>query len=136
MSHRSVSTCAEAGWGLLVLAACLLALPAPAGQAEQPAQVVEMDSTLVYNPEEITVQVGDTVRWINTSPLVHSATADPEKAVKDDSVRLPEGAETFDSGIMTQGDTFEHTFTVPGEYVYFCIPHEADGMIGRITVKE
>lgn len=28
-----------------------------------------------------------------------------------------------------------HTVTVPGEYVYYCIPHEPAGMAGVVTVE-
>ncbi|MCL5279758.1 MAG: plastocyanin/azurin family copper-binding protein [Planctomycetes bacterium] len=31
---------------------------------------------------------------------------------------------------------FQHTFEVPGTYVYFCLPHEAMGMVGKVTVQK
>jgi plastocyanin len=37
---------------------------------------------------------------------------------------------------MEVGETFEHTFTVPGTYVYVCVPHAGQGMIGRVIVNE
>lgn len=106
------------------------------GQTE-PAVTVTMTNQLDYDPKTVTIQVGETILWKNTSLLVHTVTADPAKAIKpDENVRLPEGAETFKSGDMDHGDTFRHTFTVPGKYVYFCVPHEADGMIGEVIVEE
>ncbi|NIP57586.1 MAG: copper-binding protein [Gemmatimonadetes bacterium] len=94
-----------------------------------------MTNSLRYGPGTLRVSVGETVTWRNTSDLIHTVTADPEKAMDVANVRLPEGAETFDSGNLRPGETFSHTFRVPGEYVYFCIPHEAAGMVGRIVVS-
>jgi plastocyanin len=53
---------------------------------------------------------------------------------KGDAV-LPDGAQPWDSGIITGGQTYSHTFDVAGQYSYFCIPHEALGMVGKITVN-
>jgi plastocyanin len=33
------------------------------------------------------------------------------------------------------GTTYEHTFTTPGTYPYFCAPHYAVGMKGTVTVQ-
>lgn len=111
------------------------------GSAEAPAAedagrlAVTMTNTLRYGPETLRIRVGETVTWRNTSDLIHTVTADPEKAIDPANVRLPEGAEVFDSGNMRPGETFSRTFRVPGEYVYFCVPHEAAGMVGRIVVS-
>ncbi|MBM4029867.1 MAG: plastocyanin [Planctomycetes bacterium] len=94
-----------------------------------------MTNQLRYTPEEVTVTVGQTVVWTNTSSMSHTVTADPARAKDPSHVRLPEGAQPFDSGDMPPGATFRHTFEVPGEYVYFCIPHEAAGMVGRVNVR-
>jgi hypothetical protein len=51
------------------------------------------------------------------------------------SLRIPEAAEPWDSGfLINPGDHFEVTLTVEGVYDYFCLPHEAAGMVGRIVV--
>jgi plastocyanin len=96
---------------------------------------VGMTNELRYVPEEVTVMVGQTVVWTNTSTLVHTVTADPALARERREVHLPEGAQPFDSGQIAPGATFRHTFDVPGLYVYFCIPHELEDMIGRINVR-
>lgn len=90
---------------------------------------------LEFDPARITISRGETVKWVNTSQIVHTVTADPELANDPGSVKLPEGAETFDSGNMSAGDTFTHTFDIAGEYRYFCIPHESAGMIGTVMVE-
>jgi plastocyanin len=84
-------------------------------------QTIKMVGT-TFNPKEITVPVGTTVVWENTSSFSHTITAD------DDS---------FDSGPLGPGDTFEVTFTQAGEVPYHCEFHGAAGgvgMSGTITV--
>jgi plastocyanin len=94
---------------------------------------------LRFVPEEVEISVGDTVRWVAESEG-HNVTAKPEAATQ---VTLPEGAEPFATYegnrsfmVMAVGETFEHTFTVPGEYVYVCAPHAGQGMVGRVLVSE
>jgi plastocyanin len=98
-------------------------------------------------PQEGAIEVGETVVWKNTGSRTHTVTA-YEGA-------LPEGAAYFaaggfdseeaareawssmggERGAVESGTTYEHTFEVPGEYRYFCIPHEKTGMVGTITVR-
>jgi len=49
---------------------------------------------------------------------------------------LPKGATAFDSGFIPPGGDYSYTFTVPGTYRYFCLPHEKAGMFGMIVVKK
>ncbi|MBI2939390.1 MAG: hypothetical protein HYY04_03050 [Chloroflexi bacterium] len=124
--------------GLASLSATgLLGACAPAGMPVAGVVAVEVTMTddLKYAPAEVTVPVGGMVRWRNTTPIVHTVTGDPAKAVNPANVKLPPGAQPFDSGEMPANAVFSHTFTVPGEYVYFCIPHEAAGMVGKVTVR-
>jgi plastocyanin len=116
--------------------AWLLALVAAIYLPAAAAQTVTMTDSLKFQPSQIEVPVGTTVTWNNTSSVVHTVTADPSKANDPAHVKLPEGAETFDSGMIQPGGSFSHTFETPGEYRYFCIPHEGVGMIGTVTVTE
>lgn len=113
----------------------LFAGPATAQSEGDPAVVVGMTNQMEYTPDTVRVRVGETVRWENSSAVMHTVTADPEEAFKDESVKLPEGASTFNSGNMNPDQTFEHTFEVAGTYRYFCIPHEAVGMVGTVIVE-
>ncbi len=97
---------------------------------------VHMTNTLRYVPADVTITAGQSVVWTNTSSMVHTVTADPSLARDPGHVQLPQGARPFNSGDLVPGGTFRHGFDVPGTYVYFCIPHEALGMVGRITVQE
>ena len=98
--------------------------------------VVEMTDQLMFVPDDLTINVGETVTWITIGAIPHTSTADPEQAVDPDFIQLPEGAETWDSGIVNTDEEFSHTFEVPGEYVYFCTPHQKTGMVASLTVKE
>lgn len=97
------------------------------------------EKRLRFDPEEIEISTGTTVRWTFES-VGHNVTSLPGASEK---CKNPEGAEPFASyegtdhySINDEGTTFEHTFTVPGEYVYVCAPHEDQGMVGTITVTE
>ena len=99
-----------------------------------------------FEPKRVEVAVDEPVVWRNTNSRAHTVTG-YENA-------MPEGADYFASGgydseqaardaffdsfggAIASRDTFEHTFTVPGEYGYFCIPHERGGMVGTVVVTE
>jgi plastocyanin len=102
--------------------------------APREAAVVEMTNALRYVPSEIKIAVGQTVAWRNTSHFTHTVTCDPSLASDPRDVQLPEGAEPFNSGVMRPGAVFRYTFTTPGRYKYFCIPHEYAGMVGMVDV--
>lgn len=102
------------------------------------ATIVRMTTELRFDPEHITITAGDTVRWDNVSNMPHTATDDPAMnpvaTSHPDYVLLPDGAEPWSSELLMPGDTYAHTFTVAGDYNYFCIPHVLSGMRGTITV--
>jgi plastocyanin len=93
-----------------------------------------LDMPPAFQPSLITIKVGQRVEWENVGNEVHHATSDPSLAIKAIEVTNPPGAEPFDSGFLRPGETFAHIFTVPGEYKYACVVHEAKGMIGTIVV--
>lgn len=93
-----------------------------------------MTDDWTYEPEKVTIEAGQTVRWDCDSTYLHTVTADPDKAKDPKHVKLPEGADTFDSGEIDPGESFSYTFNVPGSYRYFCIPHELAGMVGEVEV--
>ena len=109
------------------------ASPAAAAPGEN---IVEMNDQLRFAPDALAIKVGETVTWTTVGAIPHTATADPAKAQDPAHVELPEGAEPWDSGIVTSGESWSYTFEVPGDYAYFCIPHEAAGMLATLTVTE
>ena len=64
------------------------------------------------------VAVGSTVTVVNEDSIGHTWTVN----------------DLFDSGTLTQGDTFEFTFDEAGEYQYFCAIHPTQ-MTGTLTVE-
>ena len=90
-------------------------------------------SDVWFDPVGVWVEPGQTVRWI-VDANVHTTTAYHPKN-DGHSLRIPEGATPWDSGFLVNpGDRYDVTLTVPGVYDYFCQPHEAAGMVGRIVV--
>lgn len=110
--------------------------PGLANAAGKTAVITMTDEPPAYVPAKLTIKVGTTVEWKNTGKALHDATTDASLAQKTSDVALPPGAKPFDSGFMAPGASWSHTFTVPGHYVYVCIPHEKDRMIGEITVTK
>lgn len=103
-------------------------------------------TAVAFEPATLTVAPGDTVVWKNTSSHAHTVTAYQAEIPAEADYFATGG---FDSqsaaedgwldgtrGALYEGDTFEHTFETPGEYNYFCIPHEASGMLGFVEVTE
>jgi plastocyanin len=125
--------------GSALLAGVLLSTPAPAATFEVRAVTSKDGADVYFDPVGLHIEPGDTVRWIQVNGY-HSVTA-YHPANGDRELRIPEGAQPWDSGMLlaeypAKGSTFQHTFTVPGVYDYLCIPHEAAGMVGRIVVGE
>jgi len=90
-----------------------------------------------FMPEKITIKAGQTVEWVNDDKeMPHEVTTDPNLAADPNNVSIPEGAQPFDSRLITNGKSFRHAFTVPGVYRYACPPHENDGMLGQVTVTK
>ena len=101
-----------------------------------PGIAVRMTSRDAFVPKTVTIKVGDTVVWENDSPGVHTVTDNPAFASAKQDAAMPAGAEPFNSGTVEAGQQYSHTFTAPGTYKYFCVPHEADGMVGTIVVTK
>jgi plastocyanin len=85
----------------------------------------------IFVPADITIKVGDTVRWTNNGSLNHTAQDDDDTIFNSNSeYPLPTG--------MEPGDMFEFTFNSEAEIGYFCIFHGGPGgigMAGSITVE-
>ncbi len=111
--------------------------PPPPGPGPEPTDttVVTMDNQLRFLPDTVRIRAGQAVRWVNGSVLVHTVTADPQRAVRAANVSLPAGARPFDSGDILPDQAYVRVFPVPGTYRYVCIPHELAGMVGVVVVS-
>lgn len=103
-------------------------------------EVIEMrsdagGSRVWFDPIGLYVVPDTTIRWI-TRENVHTATAyHPDNDRH--PLRMPQRAAPWDSGfLINPGDHFDVTLTEPGVYDYYCKPHEAAGMVGRIIVGQ
>jgi len=61
-----------------------------------------------YDPPDITVKVGQMVKWHNDGQEAHTVTADDN---------------SFDSGSMPHGQDWQYSFSKPGQFAYHCTPH-------------
>ena len=131
-SFRSFQPLLAVAWATLPLA-CFSSFEDVTGLSEP---VVEISATSQnrFQSANVTIRVGESVRWRNTGGAFHTVTFDPSRAADPDNVELPDGVQPF-SASLDAGQSFSRRFTVPGVYRYICEPHEADGMVGTITVN-
>jgi plastocyanin len=94
---------------------------APSGQQAGTVNVYIVDSPIQWNysPQNIVVTIGvnNTVRWISQSFTVDTVTAD---------------GNSFNSGPISEGQSWSYTFSQPGVYAYHCLYHA--WMQGTVTV--
>lgn len=96
-----------------------------------------------FQPAQLKIFVGDTVRWVNEDDRRHSVSANSSARAQ---------GESFDSGsncpggllfdnCMRTGASFAHTFTTAGTFTYRCRIHGSDtsfsacAMCGQIIVR-
>ena len=80
---------------------------------------------MVFNQEIVRINPGDTVFW-KSIDKGHNVEFISKNGI-------PEGVEKFKSKI---GKDTEFTFTIPGIYAYWCVPHKTMGMIGFVIVGD
>src|SRR5215471_56790 len=88
-------------------------------------------TTYRFEPAQVTIKVGTTVRWVNASGEdgpKHTSTDDPEWETPQTPAVLPSGAQKWRTPFLRNGESATHTFTVPGKYQYFCETHGPYGM--------
>jgi plastocyanin len=89
-------------------------------------------SQVWFDPVGLRIEPGQTIRWINLDPgNSHTATAYHPKNFER-PLRIPEGADPWDSDYLLPNESFTVTLTLEGVYDFFCVPHEHAGMVGRI----
>lgn len=83
-----------------------------------------------FVPQNITVEVGDTVQWQNTE-----GTHDTDSCNAGQTGCTAASTEAFDSGAPAGAPwTFSHTFTKVGPNPYTCTLHAGLGMVGSVRV--
>ncbi|MGB3027569.1 plastocyanin/azurin family copper-binding protein [Paradevosia shaoguanensis] len=120
--------------------AATLLLPRAAFADDAPVEIAmtgKPDGSRVwFDPIGIHILPGQTLRWTNRDPgNSHTATS-YHPSLNDHPLRMPKDATPWDSDYLLPDESFSVTFTVPGVYDYYCVPHEHAGMVGRIVVGE
>ena len=102
--------------------------PPPAATTTQAATTASADvvevgmKNIKFVPADITVKLGQTVKWTNTDgDITHNVTSQTD-------------SEDFSSGSMEGGATFEYKPKKAGKIDYVCTIHS--GQSGTITVTE
>ena len=85
-----------------------------------------------FDPKEINVKVGDTVKWTNNDIALHTVTSGKDNSDPNKGKDFDSGL-TFPDFLITTGRTFQHTFTTAGTFPYFCKVYP--GMVGTVIVK-
>lgn len=70
----------------------------------------------MFKPSSVEIRVGDQVTWVNDDDIEHNATNG-----------------SFDTGLLSLGESASITFTAPGTYPFFCTPHPS--MTGTVIVR-
>ncbi|MGA9845760.1 MAG: plastocyanin/azurin family copper-binding protein [Nitrososphaeraceae archaeon] len=79
-----------------------------------------------FQPNPLTIKVGNTVRWTNDDIVIHTVTSGS-------GPNDPGEGKQFNSGLLGEGQTVTHTFNKAGEFNYFCLVHP--NMIGKVIAK-
>ena len=99
-------------------------LPTPTPTPEPVTVVSEITG---FTLESFTIEVGSTIRWIQSSAALHTVTS----GTTDDYYSYPDGK--WDSGTLKNGESFSVGFDEVGVLRYFCNIHPGS-MTGVITV--
>ncbi len=78
---------------------------------------------LVFEPKDVIIQSGDTIKWVNNKAYPHNVIVQGEAELSHKKLLVKPGA------------TVESTFATAGEYSYYCTPHRGAGMVGKVTVQ-
>ncbi len=110
----------------VVLGTALMAFTVVAWSSTPPVNdyVVRIDK--LFSPDNLEIQIGDRVEWKNFDSDNHTVTAQ----------FFPTGVQeenSFDSGVIPSGGSFEHVFLKEGTCRYWCSIHRE--MRGTITIR-
>lgn len=98
--------------------------PTEARETDEPGEV-EVDIRMFdFENDLVEINVGETVTWTNQDATRHTVTSGVDG----------EHDGTFEVTFSDRGDTASVTFDEPGEYHYFCTPHNF--MTGTVVVTE
>ncbi|MDJ0701998.1 MAG: plastocyanin [Leptolyngbyaceae cyanobacterium MO_188.B28] len=97
----------------------------PASAATVEVKMGSDSGMLAFDPPSVTIQAGDTVKWVNNKMAPHNVVFEDSSASDKSHSNLS----------FSPGETYSSTFDTPGEYTYYCEPHRGAGMVGKIVVQ-
>ena len=105
---------------VMLIASLVLFMPRFAYAAE-----VQMGSegNLVFSPSEVTISAGDTITFVNGDLPPHNMMVEGHPELSHSDLAF------------SSGDSFDVTFSDPGDYNIQCDPHAGAGMKGVIHVS-
>lgn len=113
-----------------------------AGGASHDVNMVLDGSSYKFDPAELTIKAGDVVNFHNKSGGPHNVSfwADSIPAGAADALKggMPDQMAPLEGPLLTEQDAVykvAFTGTPAGEYKFYCLPHLALGMHGKITVQ-
>jgi plastocyanin len=96
-------------------ASVLLALVSFAALGEQTVEV--SIEKYLFTPQEVSIRVGDTVKWVNHEKRTSHSVVFPQEGGRESERMFPD-------------ESWQRQFTQPGRYPYHCGPHpEMEGLI-------
>jgi len=101
-----------------LIATMFLALPVYAVEV-----TMGSGGNLVFEPSDISISAGDTVHFVNGMLPPHNIIVEGRADLSRESL------------MFSPGESQDITFTDPGDYEFFCGPHQGAGMTGTIHVN-
>ena len=81
------------------------------------------NASLIFDPADITINAGDTIRFVNEALPPHNVIVEDHPDFSHDGLAF------------APGESFEITFPEAGDFNFWCEPHKGAGMTGTIHVK-
>ncbi len=113
------------------------------GTIHEVKMLINANQQYVYEPAEITVKQGDGIKFAMVSGGPHNVAFDatllPADVKSQLMANMPnQAAELMGPMMLTEGEDYTISFAgvAPGTYEYFCTPHLAMGMRGKVTVTQ
>ena len=78
---------------------------------------------LAFEPSNISISAGDTVKFVNNKLAPHNAVFDGNEDLSHPDLAF------------APGESWERTFSAAGTYDFYCEPHRGAGMVGTVTVN-
>ena len=117
------------------------AAPAGGGTTHDVNMVLE-GSTYKYVPDQLTIKSGDVVKFHNVSGGPHNVSfwGDSIPAGAADALKagMPDQMAPLEGSLLTEPNgvyTVNFAKAPAGEYKFYCLPHLALGMKGKLTVQ-